>query len=211
MRQMGVWGTILRRWVVPGVLVTLAVVGVACETSPTPTATLSPSPSPLGGPEEADPTPTPTPGSLGDAKQADATPTATLSPNPSPPDDTKEVDTTPTPTPIPTVGPEEAEALRQLAFDYWAAFNSYNADRVLAYLDEDYRRQVEENIRSDIGRIKFFRVKLGVSEETPPQVVDQGEMEMYLTMKEPLGTRRIRMAFREVAGEWKIIFAEEVK
>ena len=30
-------------------------------------------------------------------------------------------------------------------------------------------------------------------------------------MKEPLGTRRIRMAFRDVAGEWKITFAEEAK
>ena len=37
------------------------------------------------------------------------------------------------------------------------------------------------------------------------------EREMYLTMKEPLGKRRIRMAFREVKGEWKIIFAEESK
>ena len=32
-----------------------------------------------------------------------------------------------------------------------------------------------------------------------------------MTMKEPLGERRIRMAFRKVEGEWKITFVEEVK
>ena len=65
--------------------------------------------------------------------------------------------------------------------------------------------------RGDIGRLKLFSVQLGVTEEGPPSMVDEDEWEMYLTMKEPLGTRRIRMAFREVGGEWKITFSEEVK
>ena len=65
----------LRRWVTPGVFVTLAVIGVACESSPT--ATLNPGP-------------------LGDS--------------------------------------QEADALRQLAFAYWEAFNAYDADRALGYL-----------------------------------------------------------------------------
>ena len=72
----------LRRWVTPGVFVTLAVIGVACESSPT--ATLNPGP-------------------LGDS--------------------------------------QEADALRQLAFAYWEAFNAYDADRALGYLEEDYRQQ----------------------------------------------------------------------
>ena len=66
----------LRRWVTPGVFVTLAVIGVACESSPT--ATLNPGP-------------------LGDS--------------------------------------QEADALRQLAFAYWEAFNAYDADRALGYLE----------------------------------------------------------------------------
>ena len=79
------------------------------------------------------------------------------------------------------------------------------------YLEEDYRQQQDSAVRDDIGLIKLFSVKLGVSEETPPQVVGNDEWEMYLTMKEPLGTRRIRMAFQKVEGEWKITFAEEAK
>ena len=119
------------------------------------------------------------------------------------------------PTPTLTAGPlddsQEADALRQLAFAYWDAFNSYDADRTLGYLEEDYRQQRDETIRAEIARIKLFGVKLGVSEESPPWVVGPAEREMYLTMKEPLGERRILMVFREVAGEWKITFAEEAK
>ena len=48
-----------------------------------------------------------------------------------------------------------------------------------------------------------------IGHATHSQVVGNDEWEMYLTMKEPLGTRRIRMGFRKVAGEWKITFAEE--
>ena len=115
------------------------------------------------------------------------------------------------PTEEPQVDPQEADALRKLAFAYWEAFNAYDADRALGYLEEDYRQQQDSAVRDDIGMIKLFSVKLGMSEETPPQVVGNDEWEMYLTMKEPLGTRRIRMAFRKVAGDWKIIFAEEAK
>ena len=156
--------TMLRPWLALPVFATLAIIAVACESSPTPT--LSPTSTPS-------PTPTPSPGPVDDA--------------------------------------DEADALRQLAFAYWEAFNAYDADTALGYLEEDYRRQRDEEVRGEIARISLFRVKLGVSEETPPSVVSQSEREMYLTMKEPLGTRRIHMAFRDVAGEWKITFAEEAK
>ena len=124
----------------------------------------------------------------------------------------------PDPTPVPVDDPtptpnaeEQADTFRQMTFDYWEAFNAYDADRVLGFLEEGYGREREEKIRGDIGRLKLFSVQLGVTEESPPSMVDEDEWEMYLTMKEPLGTRRIRMAFREVGGEWKIVFSEEVK
>jgi hypothetical protein len=143
--------TMLRRCVTLWVFAVLAVIGVACGSSPT----------------------------------------ATLSPGP--------------------LDPQEADALRELAFAYWEAFNAYDADKALGYLEEEYRQQRDEEIRGEIGSIKLFGIKLGVSEKTPPSIVSNDEREMYLTMKEPLGERRIRMAFREVKGEWRIIFAEEAK
>ncbi len=118
---------------------------------------------------------------------------------------------TPTLSPGPVADAEEAAHIRELAFGYWEAFNAYEADRALAYLEDEYRQQREEQVRTEIGRIDLFNVQLGVSEEAPPWTIDGGRREMYLTMKEPLGTRRIRMEFRDVDGEWKITFARQVE
>ena len=93
----------LRRWVTPGVFVALAVIGVACESSPT--ATLNPGP-------------------LGDS--------------------------------------QEADALRQLAFAYWEAFNAYDADRALGYLEEDYRQQRDGTVRGEIEKDQALSRKAGV-------------------------------------------------
>ncbi|MCY4583902.1 MAG: hypothetical protein OXE50_14085 [Chloroflexi bacterium] len=118
---------------------------------------------------------------------------------------------TPTLSPGPVADPEEAAHLRELAFGYWEAFNAYDADGTLAYLEGGYRAQREENVRTEIGRIDLFNVQLGVSEEAPPWIIEGGGREMYLTMKEPLGTRRIRMEFQDVEGEWKITFAQQTE
>ena len=124
-------------------------------------------------------------------------------------------DTAPTAEPSAAVkeGPvedaEEAESLRQLAYAYWDAFNAYDAVRALGYLEEGYRAERDEEVRSEIAMVQLFGVRLGVAEDTPPHVVDQDKREMYLMMEEPIGTRRIHMVFQEVDGEWKIAHAEE--
>ena len=190
----------LRLWVALGAFVTLAATGVACGSSTPPTPTAAPEPTPTEVPQAA---PTEKPQATPTGKsQVTATekPQVTSTERPQV-----------APTEEPQVDPQEADALRKLAFAYWEAFNAYDADRALGYLEEDYRQQQDSAVRDDIGLIKLFSVKLGVSEETPPQVVGNDEWEMYLTMKEPLGTRRIRMAFQKVEGEWKITFAEEAK
>ena len=126
----------LRPWLPLPVFATLAIIAVACGSSPTPTLSPTPTPSPA---------PTPSPGPVDDA--------------------------------------EEADTLRQLAFAYWEAFNAYDADTALGYLEEDYRRQRDEEVRGEIAQISLFRVKLGVSEETPPSITSHDERELYLTMK----------------------------
>ena len=187
----------LRRCLLPAAFSMLAIITVACGSSSTPK---------------------PTPGSVGETMEAEA------EPSPFPVVESEVAEAEPSPTPVAeaeeieaeqgsglVTDSEEADALRELAFGYWEAFNAYDADAALAYLEADYRQQRDETVRSEIGRMKPFRVRLGLSEESPPSVVSRDEREMYLTMKEPLGERRIRMAFRKVEGEWKITFVEEVK
>lgn len=115
------------------------------------------------------------------------------------------------PTSVTPTTADESDTLRKLAFTYWEAFNAYDVERVLSYLEAAYRAEREGQIRTDIGRIKTFGVKLGMSEATPPQASGDSQWEMYMNMKEPLGTRRIRMAFRQEDGAWKITYSQEVK
>ena len=146
------------------------------------------------------------------APQSAPDPTSTPSPT-----STSEPAKTPEPTPMaatPEVEAADVEMdsfIRGLTFDYWDAFNDYDADTVLGYFETSYRQEREEFLRADIGTLKLFGVKLGVSEESPPTMVAPNEWEMYVTMKEPLGTRIIQMVFKEIDGEWKVTYSEEVK
>ena len=107
-------------------------------------------------------------------------------------------------------GDDWSAELQDLAFAYWDAFNAYHPDRVLSYLEESYGMARAETIRSEIDRLSTFGVKLGVQGETAPVMLSDETAEMYLDLKNPLGVRRIRMAFERIDGEWAITFAEEV-
>lgn len=104
---------------------------------------------------------------------------------------------------------QTTEELRNLAFAYWDAFNVYDADLALSYLEETYRATRDQPIRAEIDQISTFGIKLGLQEESPPVLLDDDAAEMYLELKDPLGVRRIRMVFERLDGEWEITFAEE--
>ena len=210
----------LRRWAIPGVFVILAVIGVACGSSPATTQDTgsqsepeqadpiaTPIPSATTQPKQADPTTTPEPSPQSEPQTADPTTT----PEPSPQSEPQTADPTTTPEPSPQLDIEDINALSKLAFAFWDAYNAYDGDKTLGYLEDSYRQLRGEEIRDNIGLMKLFGVKLELSEESPPHMISDGEWEMHMTMKEPLGTRRIRMAFRQVEGEWKIVFAEQVQ
>jgi hypothetical protein len=109
------------------------------------------------------------------------------------------------------ISQQEAQTLRDLALAYWAAFNAYDAQGALAYLEPTYRAERTKVVKSDIGRIKLFGVKLGMSEKTPPVLVGPGQAQMYMSLKEPTGTRTILMKFAQPGGgTWLITYAEEV-
>ena len=117
----------------------------------------------------------------------------------------------PTPTAAPDGDAETLVALKRLAFDYWIAFNGRDVDKALSYLEESYRAQREQEIADEIGQMELFGVTLGVTERSPPTLLGATEGEMMLDVREPLGVRKVRMAFRLIEGEWKITSAEEVE
>jgi predicted small secreted protein len=110
--------------------------------------------------------------------------------------------------PIPAA---DAQAVRDMATAYWAAYNSYDIEKTLSYLDESYRPSQEKTIRSEIGQLKTFGVKLGVSEKSAPVLTGSDQAQMYLTMKEPTGSRTMLMKFTRAGGTWTITYVQEVK
>lgn len=117
----------------------------------------------------------------------------------------------PSPTPAPVASEEDVAVIRRMVADYWAALNDYDVDLAITMLEPGYREAEEELIRRDIGRMKLFRAKLGVSEETPPTLNGEGDYETYLSLETPVDTRRAHMVFRKIDGQWWIIFSEQIE
>ena len=101
--------------------------------------------------------------------------------------------------------------IRNTAFAYWDAWNSYDADKVLAFLEPSYRGVEEERIRRDIGRTQGFNARLRLTEESPPGRLDSGHWEMLLSMRTPIDMRRIRMTFLVEEDHCWITFSGQVE
>ena len=105
----------------------------------------------------------------------------------------------------------DVAVITRMVEDYWGAFNAYDADLALSMLEPSYRADEDELIRRDIGRMKLFRVKLDVSEETPLRLTESGDYEIYLRLSTPVDTRRVKMVFRRIEDRWAVVFSDEVK
>ena len=115
----------------------------------------------------------------------------------------------PTPPPPATLPQEDVDAARQVVFEYWDAYNNYDAEGVLAFLEESYRQEREEEIRSDIGRMQSFGVTLTVEEEAEPTITPEGEVEIKMKINTPLGTKHVTYHLVKINDEWKICLAVE--
>ncbi len=145
-------------------------------------------------------TPKPTPKPKNTASQV---PAATVRPTPSAP-------ATPAPGATTLAGADLA-AVRASTTGYWTAYNAYDADKALSYLEDGYRKAVEKTVRSEIGKLKTFGVKLGVSEKGAPLSSSPDRAVIFLNMTTPTGARIVSMAFARVGGAWKITAVTEVK
>ena len=202
------------------VVVSAAIIGISCSgpvnpPRPLPVATSPPPPAATATPEPAAPTAVATQ-SPGTSTPQPPTPTAaplTYTPSPTPAALATQPPATPTPQPPTTAvdqHPDDIAALSEMSTAYWSAFNSYDADSVVAMYDDGYRQAREERVRSDIAAMRLFGVKLGVTENAPPVLTAPNVGELYVSVKNPLDVRKVHMIFHKLDGEWKIVHAEQV-
>lgn len=169
----------------------------AAPASPTAPA-VSASPSPSGNP-----TTQASPSSKAPNRSATPTPTSPTEP----PSETPQS----TPAPGPTMaGGSDLAAIRGAMSGYWTAYNAYDAEKALSYLEDNYRTSVEKTVRSEIGKIKTFKVKLGVTEKNAPALAGADKATMFVNMTTPTGAKVIMMSFARVGGVWKITSVQEV-
>ena len=113
----------------------------------------------------------------------------------------------PEPTQAPTTGnstPGNFEAARQVVYEYWAAFNSYDAERALSYYEEQYREQQREDVENKISMVKRFHVTLTVEEVSEPVLISEGKVKIEIKLGTPIGPKYSKYQLIEVEGEWKI-------
>jgi hypothetical protein len=106
---------------------------------------------------------------------------------------------------------EEIDAARQVVYDYWEAFNAYDAEGALACLEESYRQQRAEEIPGEIAQMQGAGVTLGVEEEAEPIVNADGTVVIQIKLIVPiLPDRHITYDLIKIDGVWKICGSEEL-
>ena len=108
---------------------------------------------------------------------------------------------------------EDIEAARQVVFAYWEAFNSYDLEGVLAFLEESWREERTESIASEISQMEMADMTMGVEEEAEPEVTD-GTIAIKMFIDIPvifMPDRHYIYYLKNIEGEWKIYLAEEVE
>lgn len=117
----------------------------------------------------------------------------------------------PTPDPsIPTATPNaDLLEVRVLGFEYWDRFNAYELERVLEMLTPEYLEARSDSLKSDIGRVDQFGIKLRPTVLEEPVFTGEGSAELAMRLRTPIDIRRILMQFVKLDGRWMISFAEE--
>jgi len=121
----------------------------------------------------------------------------------------EEAETPPSTPPPAIVTQADVDAAREVVFKYWEAFNSYDVEGVLAFLEESYRQERQESITSDIGRMQSLRIKIGVEEEAEPTITPEGKVEIKMKIKTPIGTKHYTYYLVKINDEWKIYLSVE--
>ncbi|MFC2058269.1 hypothetical protein ACFLTS_01300 [Chloroflexota bacterium] len=113
-----------------------------------------------------------------------------------------------------TLSSEDLQAIRDMATAYWEAFNAYDAETAMSFMEDSWRVEHEEALRDELTRLKngflFIKnVKLDVTEESPPTVIGDNEVEMLFKLGTPLGDKHSYFRIVKIGDEWKVCFSEE--
>lgn len=112
--------------------------------------------------------------------------------------------------PAPAADPIDlAEHLRQKTMQLWEVYNTHDADALKVFYEENYWKEREEGIRSNMQPFKLFGISITAEETSPPTEIAPGKWETRHSGSFPLGSVNMVFIYEEFNGEWLLTYAED--
>ena len=133
---------------------------------------------------------------------------------------------TPTPTPAPTAtatatpaGNESGEAtpedsidipehIREKTMRMWDVYNTYDVDALSAFYSEDYWREEEEEVRSNIKPFESRGSTFTAEETSPPTEIAPGKWEIKQVARFPGGAFNMVFVYEQFGEDWLLTYAK---
>ena len=92
--------------------------------------------------------------------------------------------------------------------ELWEVYNTHDLDALKAFYEENYWKEKEEEIRSDMQPFKTFGISIKGEETSPPTEIAPGKWEIRHTGSFPLGSVDMIFIYEEFEGDWLLTYAE---
>ena len=102
-----------------------------------------------------------------------------------------------------------AEHLSEKTMQLWEVYNKHDPDALKAFYEENYWKEKEEGIRSNMQPFKTFGITITAEETSPPTEIAPGKWEIRHTGRFPLGSVSMVFIYEEFGGDWLLTYAED--
>ena len=102
-----------------------------------------------------------------------------------------------------------AEHLREKTMQMWEVYNSHDIDALEAFYEENYWKDQEEELRSNMRPFKTFGIKITAEETSPPTEIAPGKWETKHIGRFTMGSVNMVFIYEEFEGDWLLTYAED--
>ena len=101
-----------------------------------------------------------------------------------------------------------AEHLSEKTMQMWEVYNKHDLDALKAFYEENYWKEQEDEIRSNMQPFKTFGISITGEETSPPTEIAPGKWEIRHIGRFPLGSVDMVLIYEEFEGAWLLTYAE---
>lgn len=101
------------------------------------------------------------------------------------------------------------EHLREKTMRLWEVYNTHDADALEVFYEENYWKEQEEEIRSNMESFRNFGMAINAQEMTPPTEIAPGKWETEHSGRFSGGSVHMVFIYEQFDGEWLLTYAED--